>query len=310
MKRILVVYYSQTGQLTRILDNLVAPLAAAGDVAVVREALQPQPAYPFPWTALAFTDVFPESVQQRPCRLAPTTFDPDADFDAVILAYTVWYLSPSLPVTAFLQSPEAARVMRGRPVITLIGCRNMWLLAQEKVKAAIVENGGRPAGNIVCMDRAANLAGVVSIAYWMLTGRKERFLGVFPRPGVSEEDIAAARRFGGPLQAALASDEWSNLQQRLNGLGAAPVVPAYLLFELRIAKIFQVWARFIRRKGGPGDPARNGRLRLFRAYLLTAVFLLAPVATAATAVLQRLKKEKLLKMVTHFAENKTGPLEG
>lgn len=309
MKRILVVYYSQTGQLTQILNNVLAPLAADGDVELVWEALHPEPAYPFPWTALAFTDVFPESVEQRPCKLAPLAFDPDGDYDAVILAYTVWYLSPAIPVTAFLQSAEAARVMRGRAVITLIGCRNMWLSAHEKVKARIVQNQGTPAGNIVLMDRAPNLLGVISIAYWMLTGRKERYLGLLPRPGISDADIAGAGRFGPLLKEALTNNDFDHLQSRLNRLGAVTVVPDYILFEQRIGKIFAVWARFIRRKGGPGDPARHGRLRLFRGYLLAAVFLLAPVATVATAVLQRLKRDKIRTLVTHLTENRTGPVQ-
>jgi hypothetical protein len=307
MKRILVVSYSQTGQLTRILHNVLAPMAARDDFEMVFEALVPRKPYPFPWTALEFTDAFAESVQEIPCPLEPFGFDPEATYDAVIVAYTVWYLSPSIPINAFLQSPQAARVMRDTPVITLIGCRNMWLLAHEKVKARIVRNQGTPAANIVLMDRAANLPGVVSIAYWMLTGRKERFLGLFPRPGIAESDIAAARRFGPVLMNAIKYNVYDGLQDRLNRMGAVTVVPAYILFEQRIHKIFNVWSRFIRRKGGPGDPARKPRLQLFRGYLLTAVFLMAPAATLATVVLERLNRDKIKTLVDHFAGNRPGP---
>lgn len=304
MKRILVVYYSQSGQLTRVVQSVLGPLVEQDGVELVFEALRPVKPYPFPWTALEFADTFPESVQQVPCELEPFAFDPEQAFDAVVLAYTVWYLSPAIPINAFLQSPQAARVMRDRPVITIIGCRNMWLSAHEKVKAHIVRDGGTPAGNIVLMDRAPNLLGVVSIAHWMLTGRKERFLGLFPRPGIAEEEIAAARRFGPLLLEALRREEFHELQPRLNRMGAVTVVPAYILFEQRIEKIFNVWARFIRRKGGPGDAARHGRLRLFRGYLLAAVFLLAPVATLATFMLERIKRDKVNALKDYFADNR------
>ncbi|MFZ7125025.1 MAG: hypothetical protein ACOWWM_02580 [Desulfobacterales bacterium] len=304
MKRFLVVYYSQSGQLVEIVHSVLRSFVEYDRVELVFEAIRPEKAYPFPWSALEFADVFPESLEEIPCRLEPFRFDPEAHYDGVILAYQVWYLSPSIPISAFLQSAEAARVMRNRPVVTLVGCRNMWLLAHEKVKSRIVRNGGKPAGNIALMDRAPNLLGVVSIAAWMLTGSKRRFLNLFPRPGIAGEDIRDSARFGEVLLNGLTADSVGDLQPALNRLGAATVVPSYILFEQRISKIFAAWSRFIRRKGGPGDPARKGRLRWFIAYLLTAVFLLAPLATAITFVVQKLRKNQLEAQVLHFADNR------
>lgn len=303
MKKILVVHYSQSGQLTDIVHSILSPLEESAEVEMVEAVLRPEPPYPFPWTALEFADAFPEALREVPCRLAPADFDPAAHYDLIILAYQVWYLSPSIPVSAFLQSAASARVLAGRPVVTIIGCRNMWLLAHEKVKARIVRNGGIPAGNIVLMDRAPNLLGVVSIAYWMLTGKKERFLKIFPKPGVAGEEIRAARRFGCLLLSALRGADLTLLQPDLNRAGAVTVVPAYILFEQRIARVFKVWAEFVRRKGGPGDPARRPRLRLFIAYLLAAVFLLAPLAAGVAFVLQRLKGEKIKSLAAYFAGN-------
>ena len=157
MKRVLVVSYSQTGQLTQIVRSVLGPLAESGQVELVFEELRPVPPYPFPWTALAFADVFPESLEGIPCRLQPFQFDAEAHYDAILLAYQVWYLSPSIPVNTFLKSPAAARVMQGRPVVTVIGCRNMWLQAHETVKARIADLGAANAGNIVLMDKAPNL---------------------------------------------------------------------------------------------------------------------------------------------------------
>jgi hypothetical protein len=304
MKKLLVVYYSQTGQLTRIIDSVLKHVAASGLVELVFEELQPEQPYPFPWSAVEFADAFPESFHQRPCRLKPLRFDPDVQYDAVVLAYQVWYLSPSIPMTAFLESPEAARAIGNRPVVTLIGCRNMWLQAQEKVKSRIAALQGHPAANIVLMDRAPNLLGVISIAAWMLTGRKTRYLNIFPQPGISDADIDSSDRFGDILLPAVVSGQWNGVQSELNRRGAVRVVPAHILFEQRISKIFKIWADFIARKGGPRDPARRMRLRLFIGYLLTAVFLIAPLATVATTVLQRLKRDKIKQLTSYYLENR------
>ncbi|KPJ77752.1 MAG: hypothetical protein AMJ54_06120 [Deltaproteobacteria bacterium SG8_13] len=303
MKKILVLYYSQTGQLTRIIDNLLKPVRRIPEVSVVLEELQPEPPYPFPWSAYRFCDVFPESVAGTPCKLRPPVCDLDDDYDLIILAYTVWYLAPSIPVNAFLHTPEAGRLFRNRPVVTVIGCRNMWLLAQERVKRIIADLGGRLTGNIVFTDRTNNLIGVLTIAAWMLTGRKERFLKVFPLPGISEEDIEAAQRFGTPLASSLAGEAFALDQGLLNDLGALRVKPSLLIMEKRVSKVFDIWSRFIRLKGGPGAASRRKRVRAFMVYLIAAVVLLAPLASVAAAVLKVLKREKIRAEVEYFSQN-------
>ncbi len=295
---ILVLYYSQSGQLKQILDSLLEPLETADGVSIHFEALKPKPAYPFPWSTDSFCDVFPESFQEIACEMEPLGIDPDQRFDLVILAYTVWYLSPAVPISSFLQSSAAKQLLKDRTVVTVIGCRNMWLMAQEKVKKRIQEAGGRLKGNIVLMDRAMNLVGVATIAYWMLTGKKERPLKLLPRPGVSDEDIREARRFGPLLR-----DPETLEQDKLNALGAVRVVPSYIIFEQRIEKVFTIWSNFIRQKGGPADPRRRKRVRMFFYYLLVAIGIIAPLATVAGFLIRLLKKEQIAAAVDYFSRN-------
>ena len=103
MTRILVLYYSQTGQLTSALESMLKPLAARTDVQIVRQNLEPVEPFPFPWPFFRFLDTFPECVHMDAPPLKPLAFGSEARFDLVILAYQVWFLSPSLPVTAFLK---------------------------------------------------------------------------------------------------------------------------------------------------------------------------------------------------------------
>ena len=117
MKRVLAVGYTQTGQLRRALDSLLGGLDP-DQVEVHVEDLRPRPEYPFPWPFYRFLDAFPESVLGVPPELEKPGFDPDEEWDLVILAYTVWFLAPSLPVQAFLRSarrhppPDAQFVRR------------------------------------------------------------------------------------------------------------------------------------------------------------------------------------------------------
>ena len=106
MKRALVIIYSQTGQLKKIVDSVTVRLRE--DFELVFEELKPVPSYPFPWQGRQFFHVFPESVQEIPCVLEPFEFNPDQDFDLVILAYQVWF-SISLPPVYRLSAVPSGR---------------------------------------------------------------------------------------------------------------------------------------------------------------------------------------------------------
>src|ERR1700704_4448783 len=100
MKRVLLVHFSQTGQVSRVARSLASPLSGANDVELVEEVLRPRLPYPFPWPLWRFLDAMPESVLLDPPALEPLSVRPEEPFDLVILAYQVWYLAPSGPMAA------------------------------------------------------------------------------------------------------------------------------------------------------------------------------------------------------------------
>lgn len=268
MKRVLLVHFSQTGQLARVARALTAPLAQARDIELVEEVLRPRPAYPFPWPFWRFLDAMPESVLLEPPALEPLAVQPDEQFDLVVLAYQVWYLAPAGPITAFLKSDAGRRLLRGRPVVTVIACRNMWLTAHETVKRLIAEAGGELRDNVVFTDRGSTLTSFITTPRWLLTGRRNAFWGL-PAAGVSEADIAGAARFGDALLADL----------RTNGataLDAAPVDRRLVFSERAGSRAFRVWSRLIRLGGRPGSAARLPLLALFCVYLVTMILVVVP----------------------------------
>jgi len=302
MKKILIIHYSQTGQLTDIVKSVTAPFEKDETVSITYEEIKPKPAFPFPWSATQFCDVFPESVQGIPCKIEPVHFDPNEDYDLVILAYQIWFLAPSLPITAFLGSCDA-KVMKGRPVLTIIGCRNMWLLAHETVKQKIIKSGGRLFGNIVLADRTNNLLGVLTITIWMLSGKKKLVPGLLPAAGISNQDIHGAAKFGAILMDALEKNEPGSIQETLNKQGAVTVVPQYIFFEKRIQAIFKIWSKFILKKGKRGNPARKFRVRLFLGYLFAAIAVIAPVSTVLSILAVKLKKDEIKNAIDYFSKN-------
>src|SRR5262245_9928957 len=94
-KRVLVIHFSQTGQVRDIVDEVLRPLQAAPGIEVTVVPLRPVRPYAFPWSFWRFFDTFPECIYGDPDPIEPLGLAPDQDFDLVILAYQVWFLSPS-----------------------------------------------------------------------------------------------------------------------------------------------------------------------------------------------------------------------
>jgi hypothetical protein len=292
MKRVLVVHFSQTGQLARVVRELVAPLAGAPDVELAEEVLRPRRPYPFPWPFWRFLDAMPESVLLEPPELEPLGVQPAEHFDLIVLAYQVWYLAPAGPATAFLKSAAGRALLRDRPVVTVIACRNMWLTAQETVKRLIGEAGGVLRDNVVFTDRAGVLASFITTPRWLLTGRRDRLLGL-PPAGVAESDIASAGRFGRALLGALRAGRECEGAPMLGGLGAAQVDTRLILSERAGQRAFAVWARLIRLAGPGGAWTRLPLLALFCACLVAMILVVVPPSLLAQRLLRPLLARRL-----------------
>jgi hypothetical protein len=300
-KNVLVICYSQTGQLTSVVKSITAPLEQSPDVEVTYEYLRPVTAYPFPWTFFRFLDTFPESVYLDPPPLQPLGVDPARDFDLIIIAYQVWFLSPSQPVTAFLQSDEGRRLLNGKPVITVVACRNMWLMAQEKVKHLLSEAGARLLDNVALVDAGNSLATFITTPRWLLTGKRGGD-GLLPRAGIDERDVKDASRFGRALVQALREGQEKGRGPLLAGLKAAQVNEKLIASEKAGQRSFQVWGKLLRAVGRPGQARRRPFLVLYLIFLVSLIITVVPVTMAAKTLLHPLLKRRLAEQKRYFEQ--------
>lgn len=268
--KVLYLSYSQSGQLDEIAERFFLPFSSHKiDCVKVR----PSKPFPFPWTSAEFFDAMPETVLEEPIQLEPLNI-PGSDYDLIVLGYQPWFLSPSLPVTALLKSDEFKTVVQGKPVVTIVGSRNMWINSQISINRLVEQAGAKVVANIPFSDKTNNIVSAVTILYWMLSGRKERMWGVFPKPGVSDEDIERAGEPGRIVLAHAESGEYTSLQEKIADF---VTVPTDILFiEKRAKRLFRIWAGIIKRFG---KTPRSRRLwvSIYKYYLIIALFIVAPI---------------------------------
>lgn len=300
MRQVLIVHFSQTGQLDRLAQSVCEPLQQCSDIQLDYLQLQPAQPYPFPWPFLEFFRIFPETVLMRPQPLLPLAVDASKRYDLVILAYQVWFLSPSQPMTAFLASPEAAQLLKGTPVVTLIGCRNMWLMAQEKVKNRLTELGARLVDNIALTDACGTAASFLATPLWLFTGRQKSYSWV-PRAGIDEAEIVAASRFGVAMAQRLTADRLPIEQPMLSGLGAVKIDEKLIASEKVGNRSFQLWSRLLAALGPQQSRRRGAGLVLYILFLLCLIVTIVPLSALLKKLLAPLLKERTQREKAYFA---------
>lgn len=289
--KILVVYYTQSGQLRQILDAFCRPMSGRADMVLDFVPIEPENDFPFPWHK-EFFDCFPESVEGIPMKLKPLTTSYEK-YDLVIFGYQPWYLSPSVPASSFLQTAEAAKLLKDTPVVTVIGSRNMWIGAQQIVAERLQGLGANHVGNIVRADRANNWIAGITIVSWLVHGmKKPAFL---PEAGVSSEDINYCSNFGEILMEHTATSDFTHLQEKLVARGATFFKFRLYGIEKNARKIFRKFSAFIL-KADENPKKRKRRVTLFKYYLLFVFFAVSPVASLFFMTIQVLMPSKVRRV--------------
>ena len=290
-KKILVIYYSQSGQLKDITDNLTAPLIEAGNT-VEKVRVEVANNYPFPWTGKAFFAVMPDCVHEVPTGLKEFHLS-EPRYDLIIFGYQAWFLSPSIPSNSILNHPAMISVLKDTPVVTITGARNMWIMAMERVKAILKDRGAKLVGNISLVDKHHNFISFITIFYWMFKGKKGRWLNIFPMPGVSDEDIAGTTAFGRTINSYLSKGSWDGMHEEFLQQKAVVVKYNLMFIESKARRIFGIWAGIIAKK-----KKKTAWLVAFKYYLLIALFIAAPIILTVDAIFfkpflsERIKRQK------------------
>jgi hypothetical protein len=297
MKNVLVVYYSQSGQLEEIARNIAKPFLNSDDIKVTFHEIQLEKPFPFPWDKASFFDAFPESFLQIPTELKPVSEEIlNTKFDLVLFHYQVWYLSPSIPINSFLKSIDAKKILNNTPVITISGSRNMWIMAQEKIKVLLREANAQLVGNVALVDRVGNLISVVTIVEWMFSGVKKKYLGIFPLPGVSEKDIQESEKFGKIMLSEFSQNNLANLQPKLVTIGAVKISSYLVTVDKTANKIFDKWSNLIYKS----KKNRKLLLKVFNVYLFLAIWLISPIVYILHLITYPIKLKTIKKETQYY----------
>jgi hypothetical protein len=153
-------------------------------------------------------------------------------------------------------------------------------------------------GTLHWVDTHPNPVSFVTIFHWMLHGKKDRYLNIFPPPGVADADIAHTKVFGQSVLNHLNTNSWDDLQVELDRDKAVVLNYNLMVIESTASKIFRVWANFISKRKN-----KLPWVRAFKYYLLIAFFVGAPILITIDAILFRFFAPKRIRAKKQYYLN-------
>ena len=211
-KHVLAVYYSLTQQTREAILRVTCPLQTNGHL-VELHRIQPVEEWTLPLPKTRFFHYWWKMAWLRQVLHEPILPLPleRSTYSCVILGFQPWNLQPSLPMSAFLESPQA-RILRDTDVVLVITARGQWKRAYLQVLEKVTRLGGRVVDTLVVLHRGSSPANIVPTVYQLFENQappRGHLVELFPPFGIADVGFRAASLFGqeishrlseGPLQ--------------------------------------------------------------------------------------------------------------
>jgi multimeric flavodoxin WrbA len=203
--RVLIIYYSFSGQTAGLLNNLSTGLKRQG-VAVTVEKLRPlqPPRFPVGSVTATIKMMLLTTLRQR-LPIHELSESVWTGYDLLILAGPTWSYNPSGPILDLLDR-FGPRLFRDREVLPLISCRGYWRLHWFGLTRLLRRCGALIPNRIVFAHPAPEPWRTLGV-FMKIAGKapeRSRFIGRhYQRYGHSKEQLAEAERLGEILGLAL-----------------------------------------------------------------------------------------------------------
>jgi hypothetical protein len=261
VSRILYLNYTQTGDSAKVGERFLEPIRAAGHE-IVSQHIEPVEPYPFPWGSFSnMLQVFPECHFGGGKGIKPLTVANNEPFDLVILVYQIWFLAPSIPIQDFFRS-QHAELLRGKKVITICVCRDMWHAGSQKMKELLVKGGAYQIDNIAVTYQGRPTATYITVPRMLTTGKRDRVWGL-PPAEIEASQYERVGMLGEAVAQKLPTHGPESREPMLTGLGAVKVYRDRVIPEVLGSRMYYDWSRLV--KYGPFN--RKVMIFIFMIYL-------------------------------------------
>jgi menaquinone-dependent protoporphyrinogen IX oxidase len=206
--RVLLLYYSYTGQSQKVLDTAGEVFRGRGCDVHTAEIKFTDPRYAEKFSRFPMRRVWPDMLSVLGAQKRNETGEiqtpdtvRDGDYDLILIGSPTWWDNVSMPLRSFLKSDEARKLLSGKPFAVFVVCRTFWRENLEAVRELAEEQGGRYVDEIHFTYPGDNLRSMLALTSYLGSGEyRKKSLGLrLPPTNVQPEQFEQARTFAARL---------------------------------------------------------------------------------------------------------------
>lgn len=207
-RRVMLLYYSYSGQSRRVLEAAGEVLRERGCQVVQGRIEFTDKRYAKRFSRFPMRRVWPDMLSVLPAQKRRATGQiriPDTvrsgEYDLICIGSPTWWQTVSMPMRSFLKSYDARRLLEDKPFAVFVVCRQFWKENSAEVRELAEQQGGRYVGEIHFTYPGGSFRSMLSLTSYLGSGRyRDRYLGVrIPPTNVQPDQLEQARTFAAEL---------------------------------------------------------------------------------------------------------------
>jgi menaquinone-dependent protoporphyrinogen IX oxidase len=206
--RVLLLYYSYTGQSQKVLEAAGEVFRGRGCEVHKAEIEFTDQRYADKFSRFPMRRVWPDMMSVLGAQKRGETGEikipdqaRDGDYDLICIGSPTWWQTVSMPMRSFLKSDEARKLLSGKPFAVFVVCRQYWRENLEAVRELAGQQGGRYVDEIHFTYPGDSLRSMLSLTSYLGSGvYRDRYLGIrIPPTNVQPEQLEQTRTFAARL---------------------------------------------------------------------------------------------------------------
>lgn len=206
--RVLLLYYTYTGQALKVLEAAGKVFRERGcevhEAAIEftdRRFAQRFSRFPLRHVWLDMFSVLPAQARRATGEIRTPDTVRDGGYDLICIGSPTWWRTVSMPMRSFLKSNEAGQLLACKPFAVFVVCRRYWRENLKAVHKLGEKRGGRYVDGVHFAYPGDQLRSMLSLTSYLATGEyRDRYLGVrIPTTNVQPEQLEQTRKFASDL---------------------------------------------------------------------------------------------------------------
>jgi menaquinone-dependent protoporphyrinogen IX oxidase len=206
--RVLLLYYSYTGQARKVLEAAGEGFRDRGcevhkaEIEFTDERFAERfSRFPMRHVWRDLLSVLPAQARRASGKIRTPDEVRNADYDLVCIGSPTWWRTTNMPMRSFLVSDESRKLLGGKPFAVFVVCRRYWRENFTTVRKLGEKHGGQFVGGVHFEYPGGQVRSLLSLSSFLGSGEyRDRYLGVrIPKTNVQPEQLERTREFARAL---------------------------------------------------------------------------------------------------------------